>query len=400
MSTFKDSAAPDRGDDNDNDDTLPSSSLKDRILSFSQWWQQQQHHHDSHTSPSSSDSEIAPQLPIRLVDLRSSSEQEKQRLSFSSNFNNNNNTAIVVSLPIEFLQARSFELPARHIQFDILLDERDIPKAEAVLLGVRSGVVRKRPQNPWKVRNVLLEVVDSVTSDRDLWKPAEELGLVSHHYLKRSTFPLPRLWQPDPMVETVLLPLLLKQQQQGEKQHRSGSKRVQVLDLASGSGRDVVFLAEELAASGCSTCRVVGIDHRYNEKETSVVRAFWKRRGVEHQTDSLKLDLSLFETLDQSMIPLVDVTAIFCVRFWKAELVRAIATSLLLPSGILFGLSHFCKPHPGAPWNFEHPSEKTVLERDELSDLFCDDTWEILHDEIATDSDHGRTMIHFVAQKR
>ena len=88
----------------------------------------------------------------------------------------------------------------------------------------------------------------------------------------------------------------------------------------------------------------------------------------------------------------------------------------------VFAISHFCKPHPGASWNFDHPSEKTVLDRTTLRELFCGNTggannddddksshsrcqgeragrWEIVFDEIATDSDHGRTMQQFVARK-
>jgi hypothetical protein len=51
--------------------------------------------------------------------------------------------------------------------------------------------------------------------------------------------------------------------------------------------------------------------------------------------------------------------------------------------------------------------EKHVLERYELRDLFVSKSstaggeanWKVLYDEVALDSDHGRTMIHFVAQR-
>jgi hypothetical protein len=341
------------------DDTGPPT-IQDRIVTISQWWA---HHQQSST-------------PVRLVDLRPSSDQDKRVLSISTP------NSVVVSLPIEFLKARSFELPARHIAFSVLLQERDTPLAESILLGVRPGVRKKRPANPWQVTHVLLD-------SKDLWKGAGALGLVSPSPV--TTYPLPRLWQPDLMVEKVILPLLKRQLTM------QNNSKCQVLDLASGSGRDVAFLAEELVAAGFSQCRVIGIDHRYNEKETNIVRDFWKRRGIENETGSLKLDLSHLENL-QEVVPLSNVSAMFCVRFWKPELASAISTSSFVPSGTIFGLSHFCKPHRGALWNFEHPSEKTVLERHELSELFSDE-WKILHDEIALDSDHGRTMIHFVAQK-
>lgn len=41
-----------------------------------------------------------------------------------------------------------------------------------------------------------------------------------------------------------------------------------------------------------------------------------------------------------------------------------------------------------------------MLERYELRDMFQGHGWEILHDKVATDSDHGRSMIHFVAVKQ
>jgi hypothetical protein len=72
---------------------------------------------------------------------------------------------------------------------------------------------------------------------------------------------------------------------------------------------------------------------------------------------------------------------------------------MLLP-GTLFALSHFCKPYSGAPWDFDHPKEKSVLERDELKTLFENTKrWQILHNELANDGDHGRTLIRFVAKR-
>jgi hypothetical protein len=50
--------------------------------------------------------------------------------------------------------------------------------------------------------------------------------------------------------------------------------------------------------------------------------------------------------------------------------------------------------------------EKHVLERNELAEIFHQSLdsngqvkWRILHDEIVMDSDHGRTLIQFVAQR-
>jgi hypothetical protein len=54
--------------------------------------------------------------------------------------------------------------------------------------------------------------------------------------------------------------------------------------------------------------------------------------------------------------------------------------------------------------------EKSVLERHELRELFMNKNatdndsgnvghWEILHDEICSDGDHGRTLVNFVARR-
>ena len=44
--------------------------------------------------------------------------------------------------------------------------------------------------------------------------------------------------------------------------------------------------------------------------------------------------------------------------------------------------------------------EKHVLERDELNKMFCAGIgWSVLHDDIVQDSDHGRTLLNFVAVK-
>lgn len=43
--------------------------------------------------------------------------------------------------------------------------------------------------------------------------------------------------------------------------------------------------------------------------------------------------------------------------------------------------------------------ETRVLERDELQSLF-EERWEILHDSIVGDGDHGRTLIQFIARSK
>lgn len=360
------------------------------------------------------------------MDLRSSEEHEKRLLCSPALRKQSPSPSpplplvdlVVVPIPMSVVEKRSFELPARHVQFSILVSESDLDRADSFLCGLN----RKRP-NPWKVVHVLLDTVE-------LWKQAEEMGMVdrednilevSRQQNKRQRtdqkdpttdtasplitsrtrqFPLARLWQPDPMVEKVLFSFLEKMHNKNQPSLSNEVPR-QVWDLAAGAGRDVAFLAEELLAAD-REYQIVAIDHRYNEKETKIVNDFWDRRRIGRQTTSVRLNLKSWNNLENEMTSALttnQVAAMFCVRFWKLDLVQGIAQSASIHSGVLFGISHFCKPSVGAPWNFDHPSEKTVLERNQLSDLF-QEQWDILHNEIALDSDHGRTMIHFVARRR
>jgi hypothetical protein len=344
-------------------ETAELPSLEDRIVSLSDWWEAEQ-------STSST--------PTPLVDLRSSEDYEQRRP-----YCGDSNKLLLVPFSIEFLKERSFELPARHVEFSIFLNPSDLEGAQQFLMGPKANA-RKRPRKPWRVTHVLLDTPD-------FWDQARDLGLCdeSASNSKGPVFPLPRLWQPDPMVQNIFLPLL--------KQLPLSGDDAQIWDLASGSGRDAAFLAEELLASNKSF-DVVGLDHRYNDKETTIVNGFWDRRGIGDKTASKQMDLSHWDTVAKA-IDNKNVAALYAVRFWKPTLVESMADSTALAPGTLFALSHFCKPYEGAPWDFEHPSEKTVLERNQLHSLFKE-KWEILHDEIALDSDHGRTMIQFVAMRR
>lgn len=333
----------------------PSYDLMDRIINVREWW--------------TLNCKIATN-EIALLDLRAESADGPHRLCHPR--------LKVVPFPIQYLKERSFELPARHFEFSILLDSSDLEEAQTFLLGTHQPLT-KRPKKPWNVTYVIL-------ADGKIWEEARSIGILENAIVSPDVFPTARLWQPDPMVQTILFPLL---------KNRVSNGNLQIWDMASGAGRDVAFLAEELMAAE-NPYHVWGFDHRYNEKETNITRSFWKRRGLENTTKCIKVDLSSWETVT---LPKTHVAALFCVRFWKPELVSAIARSSELLPGTLFGISHFCKPHVGASWDFDHPSEKTVLERTQLRDLFQLCSWEIVCDEIAVDSDHGRPMIHLVARK-
>mmetsp|Transcript_26511 Transcript_26511/g.56811 ORF Transcript_26511/g.56811 Transcript_26511/m.56811 type:complete len:398 (+) Transcript_26511:116-1309(+) len=378
--------------------------LRDRIIGLSDWW-------NLH--------ETSKSLATPLLDLRPFEEYKKQSLRPPAHkeVSSPSPDLVVVRIPISVVEKRSFELPARHVKFSVLVSESDLDRADFFLCGSN----RKRP-NPWKIVHVLLDT-------EEFWSKAQDMGMVgqediqeSHEQMQKrqrldeensihktkstsiksttTNFPMTRLWQPDPMVETVLFPLLAKVDGSKQQSLSEQSPR-QVWDLAAGAGRDVAFLAEELLAID-NKHQLVAVDHRYNEKETNIVNEFWDRRGITNQTNSIKLNLSHWEPLEKAMESAFmkkQVVAMFCVRFWKPDLIKAIARTSSIDAGVVFGISHFCKPSVGAPWNFDHPSEKTVLERNQLSKIF-EAQWDILHDKIALDSDHGRTMIHFVARRR
>jgi len=344
---------------------------------------------------------------------------------------------------------------------------------------------------------------------------------------------LPRIWKPDPLIRSKIFPLLkdrvgeyLSKTASSDNANNSSDQRTIklsrgiVLDLGSGAGRDICYLAEELKQYH-HACIVSGqFQHdQINSSQLSLFPHFplhfigidnhkgsskrclplWKNRGVEDLTGTCCLDLNklqhvykYFTDFDSSFhaqsspkcdhtnnlekVQLVpEIVCLYSIRFLNRKLLSYIANSLssllsetnesfsqtsspdnpslldlpptkrqkklvpppitqplLLPIGTIFAISHFCKPHEGAEWNFEHPKESSVLERWELKELFGgavndnivanegfngkDDRtkteivdgirngyktkkWEILHDDICFDGDHGRTLIQFVARK-
>lgn len=346
---------------------LDDLDLKDRIIDVTAWWTAG----NNNNRPSELSLQQNPLRP--MMDLRSTASFQRQRLHHKD--------LLVVPFPASLLRERSYELPARHIEFTILADRTELESIGAFLLGA-SRKQQKSKRKPWRVKHVLID-------DDNLWKDASILGLTCTAKQASISFPLPRLWQPDSMVSKLLLPLLTA----NHERYCTGI----VWDLASGAGRDVAFLAEELTAAGMDYT-VKGFDHRYNSKESAITSGFWERRGVAAHTRCIKCDVSQWGNLQDDLLQDLP-KAIFAVRFWKEDLVKSIARCKNLLPGTLFGLSHFCKPHKAAPWNFDHPSEKSVLERNQLKEIF-EDEWVIIEDNIVLDSDHGRTMVQFVARKR
>mgnify|MGYP000712075109 CR=1 FL=1 len=382
---------------------------------------------------------------LPLVDLRSREEFDNCHLCSS---------VTIVNLPLSSLLSgeRSCELPPRHVEFAILVPSQ---YAQTFLDGCFSTIHQLffasqskstlQSRKPWLVMQILIE-------EKSLWKDAGELGLIQRYDRRSSnrdgTFPfqsLPRLWKPDPLVSSVMFPLLKDWIMCRQPTMSSDSQTPingLVLDLGSGAGRDICYLAEELKEfqqqqpQQCMrSIHFVGIDnHKGSSKRC---HPLWKNRGVDDVSDSLLLGLNKLHLvhdhltdiskLQSQPVPQTTILCIFAIRFLNRKLLSYIAESrssdeqstianpasrietsknvhsppppLVLPLGTMLAISHFCKPDEGAQWNFDHPKESSVFERWELKTLFEGAKWQIITDTIIPDGDHGRTLVQFVARK-
>jgi hypothetical protein len=257
---------------------------------------------------------------------------------------------VVVHLPLSTLLSgeRSCELPPRNVPFAILTQEIDLDSAQAFFSATTSKTTQQS-RKPWLVTKVL------VTND-SFWTEARERGLF---HLETQTAspngndifrPLPRLWKPDPMVMNVLWPLLKKQTL---SLPTSVTHSEEVWDLGSGAGRDVCFLAEQSKAAKMNRFKFVGIDNHKGSMKRCL--PFWKYRQVEEYTEARNMNLNKVNIVREELNGRT-VVCLYAVRFWNAKLVKFIANDTKqLQAGTLFAMSHFCKPYPGAPWNFDHP---------------------------------------------
>lgn len=344
-----------------------------QTISLQEWWEE------------------TPQLPV--VDIREENDENQERLSVPEE-------VTIVELPFSTLISgeRSCELPPRSLSFVVLLD----PSTQDVLeirefFGQVVSKATQQSRKPWLVRHVLL-------ANKALWDEARELNILQSRDIHKDRGvafqPLPRLWRPDPVVERVLWPLL--QQQLIETTIDKHDDTVaEIWDLGSGAGRDACFLAEQIKAlSGLEgpRYRVVGIDHHKGSAKRCL--PLWKHRQVDDCTRALNIDLRKMDQVQHELSQQQHVLCLYAVRFYHPPILHYLAKDAPLAADTLFAMSHFCKPHPGARWDFDHPKEKSVLERNELEELFGeDDAWDILHNEIANDGDHGRTLIQFVARR-
>ena len=319
---------------------------------------------------------------LPLIDLRSHSEYQTKRLDV--------NERIIVHLPFEDLVSgeRSCELPPRNVQFAILVPSHVHIDCIKELFFCKKSKATQQSRKPWLVLQIIKE-------NECLWSDAESLNIVC----RQAFDPLKcqaRLWKPDSMVEHVLLPLL-KQKIESDTCNESFT----IWDLGSGAGRDVCFLAEELKQISINMSKkftIVGFDNHKGSAARS--NPFWNNRRVADVTQSKLLNLQHVHLLHDAIQQQKNLVCLYAVRFLNRTMLRFIATCNSIQVGCIFAMSHFCKETKHTEWNFDHPNVKHVLERNELIDLFSvENGWEIVHDSICMDGDHGRTLIHFCARK-
>ena len=419
---------------------------------------------------------------LPMVDLRSYEDFEKQHIALhrversrserheeQHDIIQHNDNVPIVNLPLSTLLSgeRSCELPPRHVEFAILIPRQytqlfidngegeDCCIHELFFASQSKSTLQSR--KPWLVRQVLID------SD-ELWHEASKMRLVQSCSDKGSTgrnsHPfqiLQRLWKPDPLVSSYVLPLLKEWITEKREYHDSIEKDRQqiatnnlstgvVLDLGSGAGRDICYLAEEVKQFQYAllqkennqvirSVQFVGIDNHKGSAKRCL--PLWKNRGVDDMTHSALLDLNKLHLVREHFMDTSKllttrqptgsgIICIFAIRFLNRNLLSYIANSqsvvdddeksiinipktknaihspppsLVLPIGTILAISHFCKPKEGASWTFEHPKESSVLDRWELKNLFDERRWQILRDDLILDGDHGRTLIQFVAKK-
>lgn len=388
--------------------TLSLSPLNNcKVVSLLEWFQglpndyevKNENNTYCHDAPISVQ-EVSPSIQrLPLIDLRSDEAFTECHLlpidifSTSNAYNNFNygadNTRIIVNLPFHSLESgdRSCELPPRNVPFAILLPRNNDNYEESHQMDYHQTILNfffatrskatSQSRKPWLVKQIIHE-------NDSLWNDARDLGILYESQAhntndklivpaeKQLPLPLPRLWRPDEMIQTILLPILKSKLHTAFKSMGSTAKHSPfiVCDLGSGAGRDVCFLAEELnfylyqllqleldaennnqiddvtvsSQSSRIKLTIVGIDNHKGSEKRCI--PFWKNRRVEHITQSLFLDLNkatsfrdqLFSLQQQKNEIIQDtsvteysddngIVCLYAIRFLNRKLIKYIANS-------------------------------------------------------------------------
>jgi len=416
---------------------MEQATTQFKVISVSEWLN------------SGSESSTNTVFPLPLVDLRRESEYLKRRLCYKriqERYPSASPSSVrVVNLPLDTLVSgeRSCELPPRHVPFVVLVpikytnefmhknkhgrierptstsvnkDPNENYSDEGFISNFFLASKSKATQQSrvaWKVENILLDCdcdsSKSCCSEQCIWTESSKLKIISPPEEPLSLPPLPRLWEPDPLVQKDLFPLLTKSLDDHIKSNSSKGSKLQIWDLGCGAGRDICYLAQSFQEwingmrggnpSIEMNVRFVGVDNHKGSAARCL--PLWRHCLVSNITDTRMINLNNVEHFSSA---LSDQQVVMCysIRFLNRKLLAYITSkSCALSKGTIYATSHFCKASDGASWLFDHPSARHVLERSELRNLFeSSSLWTVLKDEIVQDSDHGRTMIHFVAQKK
>ena len=268
---------------------------------------------------------------------------------------------VVVHLPFSSLISgeRSCEMPPRNQSFGILLEkiddnseQQDNDKLLLEFFFADKSKATHQSRKPWTVHALLI-------ATSELWEESKVLGIhqpLNHQSTPTSNlpFPLPRLWQPDPLISSLLWPILESQMSCQKKYYDCA-----IWDLGSGAGRDACYIAENVKLCGWTHCRVVGLDnHKASAKRCE---PFWRRRNVAEIAQSRNVNLNNLELVEE-LIKQDNVACFYAVRFLNRKLLAYLAHESNLKPGTVFAMSYFCKPSDGAEWKFEHPKVGIVNE--------------------------------------
>ncbi|ETW01838.1 hypothetical protein H310_06409 [Aphanomyces invadans] len=306
---------------------------------------------------------------IFLLDLR---EQSELTYEFTSN--------VVVNIPWSEQKLRSHEYPSRSTRFALLCS----PANADDQVDWFTNADLHPTKHPWQVEFYVLDTPATRAA-------ALKLAIVAAPDTPRP-YPLARLWTPNSLM-THLLPRLI---QAATTAASAPTPSPVVFDLGCGSGRDIMFLAEELQAQGATSWRFCGVDH--NKTGMATTTAFARRRRVHDAYSFVQMDLRKLDAV-QRMLERhqSDVQCVFGCRFLHRDLLTVVRD--VLPVGGIFAWSHFAMPADGQ-WRWQHPSKpRDILRRDELATLFAQD-FDVLLNVFESDSDHGRPLNQFIAVRR
>ena len=123
------------------------------------------------------------------------------------------------------------ELPPRDVIFDLILPSALAPSVAMDFFGATKSKATGSSRTPWRPRYLVVASTSLFDHPTATSTPPPSPGL--------------HLWRPDSMVSSVLVPLLAASPSLGS-----------IIDLGSGAGRDVAYLAERLPQA-----RVYGVDN-------------------------------------------------------------------------------------------------------------------------------------------